>query len=177
MENWKDVEGYEGLYQVSDLGNVRSLERITIRSNGWPHTTPPSILKFRIRSSGYYCVKLYKDKVSKDHSVHRLVATAFIPNPSNLPLVNHKKGNITDNRPSELEWCTLQYNIEQADKVLKSFDSKKKMVRIKNLITGKETIARSIKEASEIVKGSRCAIRSVLDGKYKHHKQHSFVEI
>lgn len=177
MEIWKDVVGYEGFYQVSDQGKVRSLERVTLRRNGRPHTTPASILKFRKRSNGYYGVCLYKDKIGVTHSIHRLVAIAFIPNPNNYGLVNHKRGIITDNRVSEIEWCNHQYNQEHANKVLRVYDARKKMVRIKEISTGKETIARSIKEAAILIKGSRCAIRNVLDGKYGHHKHHTFQEV
>lgn len=177
MEEWKPVVGYEGLYEVSDLGNVRSLGWVSIRSNGWRYTSPPKKLKHRVRGKRYLCVKLYKDQQSSDHSIHRLVAKAFIPNPENLPIVNHKKGIVSDNRVTELEWCSEEYNREHANKVLRSFDHRKKMVRVKNLLSGKEFIAASIKEAARVIGGSRAGIRLVLDGKCVQHKKYTFQEI
>lgn len=96
-EIWKDIEGYEGLYQVSNMGRVRSLKYKKER-----------ILKPR-KQSGYYRVSLYNDK-KYEYSIHRLVANAFIPNPDNLPQVNHKDENRTNNCINNLEWCTPKYN-------------------------------------------------------------------
>ena len=95
---WKDIEGYEGLYQVSNMGRVRSLTRNNI------------ILKKTITNRGYERVPLYKNKKSKLFRVHRLVANAFIPNPDNLPQVNHKDENKLNNCVDNLEWCTQEYN-------------------------------------------------------------------
>lgn len=98
MEIWKDIEGYEGLYQVSNYGDVLSLyNNITLRQ--------------RRNYKNYLFVKLYKNSVSKQFAVHRLVAQAFIPNPNNLPQVNHKNEIKDDNRPVNLEWCDAKYNI------------------------------------------------------------------
>lgn len=97
-EIWKDIEGYEGLYQVSNIGRVRSL-----RNN--------IILKSKIERSGYERVILSVNNIHKDYYIHRLVANAFIPNPNNYPIVNHKDENITNNRVDNLEWCTQEYNI------------------------------------------------------------------
>ena len=95
---WKDIEGYEGLYQVSDTGEVMNV--ITGK-----------ILKAYKEKSGYLRVGLYKDEKEKSFRVHRLVAEAFIPNPFNLPEVNHKSENKQDNRVENLEYCDRKYNI------------------------------------------------------------------
>lgn len=98
-EIWKDIKGYEGLYQVSNLGRVKSL------GNG-----KEKIRKTNISSNGYLSLILVKNKKGKNFSVHRLVAEAFIDNPDNLPCVNHKDENKLNNCVDNLEWCTKQYN-------------------------------------------------------------------
>lgn len=103
MEIWKDIKGYEGLYQVSNLGRVKSLEN---RSNH----KKEKILASHIRNQ-YYSVTLYKDSHYKNYTIHRLVAGAFIPNPDNLPEVNHKDENKLNNYVDNLEWCDKKYNI------------------------------------------------------------------
>lgn len=96
-EIWKDIEGYEGLYQVSNMGRVRSLRR--------------NIILRQCITNGYERIILYTNNIPKGYSVHRLVANAFIPNPDNLPQVNHKDENKTNNCVDNLEWCTQKYNI------------------------------------------------------------------
>ena len=96
-EEWKDIQGYEGLYQVSNKGQVKST-----RNN--------IILKPMISDKGYYHVDLYNKDNRKSCKVHRLVAQAFIPNPNNYPVINHKDENTINNQVSNLEWCTAQYN-------------------------------------------------------------------
>lgn len=113
-EEWKDIQGYEGLYQVSNLGRVRSLDHIVSAISKWG--TPQTYLsKGRIRkgvpsSKGYPQVLLSKEGTVTTHPIHRLVAVAFIPNPDNLPEVNHKNEDKSDSRASNLEWCTRDYN-------------------------------------------------------------------
>jgi hypothetical protein len=97
MEEWRDIDGYEGLYQVSNLGNVRSFY-----SN--------KTLKGGTDLGGYKIVSLRKNMTQKTKTVHRLVATAFIPNPDNLPCINHIDENKNNNSVNNLEWCTHQYN-------------------------------------------------------------------
>lgn len=103
-EIWKPIEGYEGLYEVSNLGNVRSL------GNGktWKE---PRIRKTNICNNGYHSVSLYKNGKEKRFLVHRLVAESFILNPDNLPQVNHKDEDKTNNCADNLEWCSAEYNI------------------------------------------------------------------
>lgn len=100
------MPGYEGCYQVSNLGRVRSLDRI--KSDGiFQHGT---IRKTHLDACGYELVALSKNSVIKHWTVHRLVATAFIPNPNNLPQVNHKDEIRNHNTVDNLEWCTIEYN-------------------------------------------------------------------
>ena len=115
VEVWRPVKGYEGYYEVSDQGRVRSLDR-TVRganamSDSYPINLKGCILKPGIASRGYRQVILCRDGVKKHCGVHRLVAEAFIPNPDNLPQVNHKDENTSNNIVSNLEWCDTVYNI------------------------------------------------------------------
>ena len=96
-EIWKDIEGYEGLYQVSNMGRVRSLRKNIILREGI--------------SRGYSVLNLSKNGKPLTKKVHRLVANAFIPNPDNLPQVNHKDENKLNNCADNLEWCTQEYNL------------------------------------------------------------------
>lgn len=110
-EIWKPVVGYEGLYEVSNLGRIRSCDRIVKYSNGRIHNYKSVILKPNILNTGYKQVGLCKNGKQTNCSVHRLVAQAFIPNPNNLPVVNHINEIKTDNKAENLEWCTQKYNI------------------------------------------------------------------
>ena len=106
-EKWKPVKGYENWYEVSNLGRVRSLDRqIKYRSI---HRTGKLIKLGCTR--GYYYAKLHKNNKRRYVGVHRLVADAFIPNPNNLPEVNHKDENKQNNCANNLEWCTRKYNV------------------------------------------------------------------
>jgi len=111
QEIWKDVSGYEGIYQVSNIGRVKSLQRTFTLHDGRPQTKPKRILKQATSHKGYKIVKLCK--IGEEHTcqVHRLVAEAFIPNPMNLPQVNHKDENKSSNAVENLEWCTNDYNV------------------------------------------------------------------
>jgi hypothetical protein len=105
QEIWKDIKGYEGIYQISNLGRVKSLPR-WVRNRSGKYITKEKILAPIKTRKGYLNVHLQ----SKGYSVHRLVAKAFIPNPLNLPQVNHKDENKENNSVNNLEWCTNKYN-------------------------------------------------------------------
>lgn len=109
IEIWKDIKDYEGLYQVSNYGRVKSL------GNGKTHKTT-RIMKINKQKNGYCRVILTKDGVEKNKSVHRLVATAFLENPENLPCVNHKDENPSNNNVSNLEFCDQKYNINYGNR-------------------------------------------------------------
>ena len=97
-EVWKNIEGYEGLYQVSSMGRVKSLK-----------FTKEIIMELTY-THGYFRVGLCRNGKAKHHLVHRLVAEAFIPNPDNLPIINHKDECKTNNVVENLEWCDHLYN-------------------------------------------------------------------
>lgn len=105
-EEWEPIKGYEGLYEVSNTGKIKSF-----------HYGKTRILHQNINKRGYHHVILSKDKVKKDIRVHRLVASAFIPNPNNKPEVNHIDGNKDNNNVDNLEWATCKENINHAIKM------------------------------------------------------------
>lgn len=121
QEIWKDIKGYEGLYQISNLGRIMSLAR-----NG--NINKNHILNKYYHHSGYQVVNLCKNNYRKNYRVHRLVAEAFIPNPNNLPQINHKDENKTNNCMDNLEWCDSKYNINYGNRIKKSSDKHSKPV-------------------------------------------------
>lgn len=122
-EIWKDIKGYEGLYQISSLGRVKSISRKTKNQYG----KEEKVLKVK-EDKQYYRVGLFKHKKQKYYSVHRLVAEAFIPNPNNFPCINHKDENKLNNVVSNLEWCNVSYNNNYGNRTLKSSISKQKKI-------------------------------------------------
>ena len=109
-EIWKDIEGYEGLYQVSNYGRVRSLDRYVKQNHNTKQLKKGKLIQPIKDCKGYLRLKLCKENTSKRVKIHRLVAQAFIPNPENKPQVNHIDGNKTNNRIQNLEWCTNSEN-------------------------------------------------------------------
>lgn len=114
QEFWKDVKGYEGLYQVSNLGNVRTVQHVTIRKNGVSLTVPAKELKPGIDSGGYKLVVLANGSSTRSMRIHRLVADAFVenPNPERFTFINHKDEDKLNNVYTNLEWCTNAYNLK-----------------------------------------------------------------
>ena len=110
MEVWKNIEGYEGLYQVSNMGRVKSMERIRIKKDGRKFTVKERVLKPGVTKDGYLIVALHAGDKQKTLTVHRLVCQAFHKNPENKPCVNHIDENKTNNAASNLEWCTYEEN-------------------------------------------------------------------
>ena len=114
MEEWRAIDGYEGLFEVSNLGNVRSIDKHDRNGRFWEGKT----LSKNVVSSGYLRVVLCANNNSKHVYVHRLVADAFIPNPDSKPQVNHKDGNKQNNIVETLEWVTHGENIKHSFDVL-----------------------------------------------------------
>ena len=133
MEIWKDIKNYEGLYQVSNLGRVKSLDRKVrtgIKHNEYK-IAKGKILKLNQKRNGYLTADLCKNGNVKTISVHRLVANAFIPNPFNKEQVNHINAKKYDNRVKNLEWCTAEENRNHAKENKLYYNPKRKQVRCK----------------------------------------------
>lgn len=158
MEEWRNIKGYEGDYQVSSYGRIKSLK--------WGNEKN---LKNQKHYKGYEFVTLLKNGKSHKYKVHRLVAQAFIPNPNNYPQVNHKDENKANNKVENLEWCTNKYNA--------NYGTKNKRTAMKNskkvicITTG--DIFNSMKEAREYfnIKGPSC-IASCCQGERKSAGKH-----
>lgn len=112
-EIWKDVHGYEGIYQVSSIGRVKSISRTIFRPLIGKCILKEKILTPSFRE-GYPFVRLSRDGEIKSHNIHRLVGQAFIQNPDNLECINHINSNRSDNRVENLEWCTYSHNNKHA---------------------------------------------------------------
>lgn len=170
MEQWKDIVGYEGKYQVSNLGNVRSLN---YRKSGTIKE-----MKQRINNRGYSLVGLVKNRKQKYYSVHRLVAQAFITNPDNKSEVNHIDGNKTNNHADNLEWTTHKENIQHAFNeglmanvsTLKASEACNKRIKC----IDDNLIFNSIKEAAQYYNCSSSTISSMLRGNTKTAKGKKF---
>ena len=116
VEIWKDIVGYEGLYQVSNKGNVKRIEHEDFKCRQGYRVFKERMLKPFKNFRGYMKVGLHKGNKKKDVFVHRLVAEAFIENPCNYPQVNHKDEDKTNNCVANLEWCTNLYNTNYGEK-------------------------------------------------------------
>ena len=171
MEICKDIKGYEGLYQVSNFGNIKSLRNKKTRKE--------KIKRTRIGKNGYVRVDLFKNGKGKTFFVHRLVAQAFIPNPQNLKEINHIDEKTSNNIVDNLEWCDRKYNINYGDRTQKCIEKLKGVnaKRIKQYDkTGKFICMwNSMSEASQKLNISQGSISRCCNGKsniaggYKWH--------
>ena len=163
-EIWKDIPEYKGLYQASNLGNIRSLDREVIQlSNGgkayFKHTREGRILSQGIQNGGYPVVSISVNAKRKICTVHRLVASAFIDNPNNYRDVNHKDGNKQNNNIENLEWVSHSENIKHSYRVLKQ---KRHYKPIRCIDTGE--IYTSCKEASILTGINVSSINHAING-------------
>lgn len=149
-EIWKDVSGYENLYKVSSHGRIFSCRR-------------GKVLKPRKTNTGYYRAHLSVNGCAKDFAVHRLVATAFLPNPGNLDQVNHKDENKANNHVSNLEWCNQKQNINHGTCIERTHQKQRKKVICAE--TGE--IFPSVTDAAKKHGGSISLIATVCRGEKK----------
>ena len=155
-EVWKDIDEYEGLYQVSNLGRVKSLKRCNDK-----------IMSLRRDKDGYILVNLWKNHERKTFKVHRLVSQTFITNPQNLPQVNHKDEDKTNNRVENLEWCDSKYNNNYGTHIQRSAEKQSKPVL---QLTKDGEFIREWKSASDVERNlgySQGNITKCCLGKYK----------
>lgn len=173
MENqneiWKDIKGYEGFYQVSNLGNVKSLERYRSVKQSGIQLLKERILKYSFRG-GYKYVVLYKNDNGKKYNIHRLVAESFIPNINNKPCVNHIDEDILNNNILNLEWVTYSENTRHGNCTNKISEAKSIPIIMKDKTTG--NILKRYKSAVEAEQDgfSRHCICICCKGRIKSHK-------
>lgn len=174
MEIWKDIKGYEGLYQVSNTGKIKSLERLR-RNHSKTQLVEEKIKNARKDPQGYLMLDLYKDNKPKTIRVHRLVAETFISNPDEKDTVNHIDGNKENNDISNLEWSTFEeQNNHFYKNNLKSQESIDKSIKAMNKASSKKTkclndgvVYDSASEASRAVGVSASLIMRVCRGERK----------
>lgn len=163
MENeFYPIPGYEGFYEINREGVVRSVDRIVLGGRGeYNRIAKGSVKKNTLRKNGYYAIGLWKNNVQKIENIHRILATIFIPNPNNLPGVNHIDGDKANNKLSNLEWCNQSYNVQHAYNTGLTSRNKK----IVCVETGR--IFNSASEAARFVKGYQSAISACARGERK----------
>lgn len=167
-EIWKDIQGYEGLYQVSNHGRVKSLGRIISKNKRGERFMPERILVPCLNSSGYYLVSLGDGRTRNSVYIHRIVANAFISNPNNLPEVNHKDENKANNASDNLEWCDRKYNANYGTVARRCAEANYKPVEMIRISTGVTVRRFSSAVDAELVTGiCRNSISRACHGKYK----------
>ena len=189
-EIWKDILGFEGIYQISNLGRVKSLGRYSVQK----HWIDEKILNVFYKKYGYADVSLYLDGKRVHKYVHKLVAEAFLPNPNNLPEVDHKNRNPKDNRVENLRWCTHKGNYENqlTRKQMKIAQTGKKLSekQIENMSKKIDVFFngellytfksyRDLDDNSDKIIGTKLwnvYAREVIKGKRKHYKGFTFAE-
>ena len=171
-EEWKDIKGYEGLYQISNLGRIKSLKNNKGNYREKIRNSNPG-------KDGYIRINLYSNHKSKPFYIHRLVAEYFIPNTNNYKEINHKDENKSNNRVDNLEWCDRKYNINygtRAQKFSEKMKGKNKgskhpsSRKVQCITTGKKFD--SIKEAGEYYKIFPNNISYCCQGKYRYAGKH-----
>ena len=146
-EIWRDIKGFEGKYQVSNTGKVKSLN--------YRRTGKEGIMKASENEYGYLFVELCKDGKTKTCRINRLVAQAFIPNPNNLPEVNHKNEDKTDNRVENLEWCNRSYNVNYGTGIKRRAEKRRNDQRISKPVISVDKVIGEILEFPSIMEASR----------------------
>lgn len=172
MEMWKDIVVYEGRYQISNMGRVKSLN--------YRNTNKECIMHPTIDDGGYLAVIFYIHSKPKRYRVHRLVATAFLDNSDILPQINHIDADKTNNKTTNLEWCTSQQNIRHAldnglcENMLRAVEKQKKAIIATNIVFGIKMRFDSINEACRVIGCNVANVSKVLHGKHKSAYGYTF---
>ena len=181
-EIWKDIKNYEGIFQVSNLGRVKSLPREIFKSDGKVMKIKGKIRKLHETEDGYFRVRLVYNNTGKSFLVHRLVASAFIPNPDNKTDVNHKDENKQNNEATNLEWSTHKENCDHSSwyyenmkksnyvKVMVIKDSGEEL-NFDSILEMSKTLEVAIPTAHTYVQNSRVLSRGRFKGWYFGYKK------
>lgn len=175
-EQWKDIEGYEGIYQVSNKGRVKTLPHVS-RCKGYNlhNKIVPDFNKKVLENItngyttkfGYKQIRLCKDGIKTRFYIHRLVAKAFIDNPNNYEFVNHKDENKSNNTVENLEWCTKSYNCLYSNNHMKANENTKIIIKQYDLNNNFIASYNSISEAARITSVAKSSIIKCYKGKIK----------
>lgn len=178
-EIWKPITGYNGAFEVSNLGNFRSTNRkVPYQKTGRLRNYPGKPLKTETIVEGYQRIVLMQNGIKTRYMCHRLVAQEFIPNPLNKPFVNHKNGNKEDNRAINLEWCTQSENELHSHRILKNsmkgktFPKKVKCVTDNTEYSSMSEVIRKIGNKA-CIEGLKKAIKA---NRPYHNKIYSFIK-
>lgn len=168
-EIWKEIKGYEGIYEISSYGNIRSIDRYIYYKNGRKQFYKGCLLSPVIGKRGYVIANLNKNNKGNKVPIHRLVAKAFIPNPNNLSEVNHKDEDKTNNKVENLEWCDRKYNMNYGTLLERAVANKSKGVCQYDL---QGNLIKEWSSATEAGRNgySRSVISDCIRGKCKTHK-------
>lgn len=167
-EIWKNIKDYEGLYEISSYGRVRRLHKDK-------RCAPYKILTLDTLR-GYKKASLYKNGIYKNCQVHRLVAEAFIPNPDNLPQVNHKDENPSNNKVSNLEWCSCKYNVNYGTGTERQVAKRSKSVLCYDLKGNYLSEYKSTAEAARVLHVSQACIVNCCNGGYWRDNHTKFIK-
>lgn len=175
IEVWKAVKSYEGLYEISNIGRCRSRDLIIAKPGKKPFVKYGKVLALRYDRKGYVRYQLHKNGKRKDMYAHRLVAQAFIPNPNNYPVINHKDECVTNNHYTNLEWCTVKYNSnygnaqkKKAASIDYALNAIKQGKKVHQYQDGKLLKTwNNLADAARALKVERSSIRRVCQGKRK----------
>ncbi|EKQ56339.1 MULTISPECIES: NUMOD4 domain-containing protein [unclassified Clostridium] len=175
MEKWKDIPGYSGYYQVSNLGRVKSCKRIIIDSLGRKHTYRERILKPTPDEEGYLGVTLSINGKSSYSRVHRLVAEIFVQNANNFSQINHIDENRSNNKSNNLEWCNSKYNLNYGNRSKNNSNARKNHPNLSKPVYQYNKDLKLIKEWPSLCECgrngfTRTLISKVCSGKNKSHK-------
>lgn len=171
-EVWKDIEGFEGCYQVSNFGRVKSLERHVRKSNGVIMYVAERILKPRKNKNGYLTVYPCKESRYMPIDIHRAAGIAFIPNPNNYKDINHKDGNKENNSVDNLEWVTRSQNITHAYRVLGHRHVCRKVLCLENGVEYNSSV-----EAAKALGISASGVRNCANGHSKTTCGYRFIAL
>lgn len=164
---YKAIKGYEGFYEINELGQVRSVDRIVKVKDGSVRKRQGKELKLQIDKGGYLVITLSKNGVYKTCKVHRLVAESFLPNPDDLPEIHHKNNDRKDNRVQNLMWIS---KAEQIDEHWRVAQSKRIWTRLRVVGHGIDKIYNSSKEVERELGVSNTYVLMVAKGKFKQAK-------
>ncbi|MCC4427778.1 NUMOD4 motif-containing HNH endonuclease [Limosilactobacillus reuteri] len=164
-EVWRDIKGYEGLYQVSSFGNVRSLDRVVVAKNGRKMPKKGKMLKRGVSKYGYWTVGLCKHSHGKLHLVHRLVALTFLPRVPGKNIVNHKDENKLNSNVSNLEWCDTQYNVTYGTGIARRANAHSKKINVYSAQDGKYLCSGTLHELAPFTQMPFNTMRDYANGR------------